>query len=153
MPLLNIVGSTNLNNTFFIACVFLGEESTEDYIWAMEALKSVLEQPGFTFPSIIVTDQELALINAVCLVFLSAKRVLCVWHVEKNVLSNVSSYFGEGEEDKQNEFMKAWAKVLSSGSQLDYEENWDTLYNTYWTDYSDLVVYLQDTWLPFKWNL
>ena len=83
MPLLNIVGSTNLNNTFFVACIFLGEESTEDYIWAMEALKSVLEQPGFTFPSIIVTDQELALINAVCLVFPSAKRVLCVWHVEK----------------------------------------------------------------------
>ena len=49
--------------------------------------------------------------------------------------------------------MKAWTKVLSSGSQLDYEENWDTFYNTYWTDYSDLVVYLRDTWLPFKWNL
>src|SRR6266480_3795125 len=119
----------------------------------MKSLKGILEQPGFVFPSVIITDQELALINAVRHVFPLAKQALCIWHVEKNVLSKAGSFFGEGEGDKQDEFMKAWARVLSSGSWLDYEDNWDTLYNTYWTNYSDLVVYLRDTWLPFKWNL
>ena len=123
MPLLHIVSCTNINTTFVVSYAFLKKESTEDYIWAMKSLKGILEQLGFVFPSVIITDQELALINTVYHVFPLAKWALCIWYVEKNVFSKAGSFFGEKEDDKQDEFMKAWARVLSSGSRLDYEDN------------------------------
>ena len=49
--------------------------------------------------------------------------------------------------------MKVWARVISSVLLADYHENWDALYASYILDYEDLVVYLRDTWLDFKWNL
>jgi MULE transposase domain len=57
LPLLNIVGSTNLNTTFFVAMVFLSVETDADYMWAMIVLKSILVQPDFTLPSVIITDR------------------------------------------------------------------------------------------------
>ena len=42
MPLLNIMGSTGLNTSFFIGFAFLSGEMDEDYIWALNALKNVI---------------------------------------------------------------------------------------------------------------
>ena len=42
MPLLNIMGSTRLNTSFFIGFAFLSGEMDEDYIWALNALKNVI---------------------------------------------------------------------------------------------------------------
>jgi MULE transposase domain len=78
LPLLNIIGSTNLNTMFFVAMVFLSAETDADYMWAMMVLKSILVQPDFTLPSVIVTDHELALINALHHVFPMSKRILCI---------------------------------------------------------------------------
>ena len=69
MLLLVIIGSTNLNIIFFIAFALLSEELQEDYTWVLEVLKSVLDQNGYTYPSIIVTNKELALIGVLHLVF------------------------------------------------------------------------------------
>lgn len=153
MPLLVIVGSTNLNTTFFVAFALLARELQADYQWALEALKSVLDQDGYTYPSVVVTDRELALISSLRLVLPSCKRILCEWHVQQNVLCKVVTAFKEKEENARNEFMTIWASVLAAETRVEFEQRWDTLFDTYAADYEDLVWYLKDTWLVFKWNL
>ena len=64
MPLLDILGSTGLNHTFFAAFVFLSGETEEDYLYALKMLHEVMNTREIAFPGVIVTDRELALINA-----------------------------------------------------------------------------------------
>ena len=37
LPLLDIIGSTGLNNTFYIGFIFISGETEEDYSWALHA--------------------------------------------------------------------------------------------------------------------
>ncbi|XP_038680967.1 uncharacterized protein LOC119981899 [Tripterygium wilfordii] len=62
MPLLEIVGATATNMTFCIAFVFLHSEKVFNYTWALRCLQSTMD--GCTGPRVIVTDKELALMNA-----------------------------------------------------------------------------------------
>ena len=38
-------------------------------------------------------------------------------------------------------------------TRADFDENWDTFFDKYHKAYENLVWYLKDTWLVFKWNL
>jgi hypothetical protein len=151
MPLLNIVGMTNLSTTFNVAFVSLAEKKEADYVWAMEALKEVLDGPGYTYPTSVVTDRELALINALRHTFPAMFRILCEWHVQTNVLARAAKAFTE--EEVKVKFMKVWASVIASSTWLEYTNRWETLFDEYHTDYADLVWYIKDTWLDFKWNM
>jgi hypothetical protein len=82
-----------------------------------------------------------------------SKRILCIWHVEKNVLSYAARFFKEGDIDKRDQFMVLWAAILGSRSRIEYEENWEVLAIEYEVEYSELLQYLKEMWLVFKWNL
>ncbi|CAG8451406.1 8698_t:CDS:2 [Scutellospora calospora] len=49
---------------------------------------------GIQKPDVIITDRELALMNALSIIFSDLKNLLCVWHISKNILKNckVSTY-------------------------------------------------------------
>jgi hypothetical protein len=143
MPLLNIVSSTGLNTMFFIAFIILAQETIPDYEWAMQVLKKVLSGPGYTFPGVIITDRKIALITALHLIIPDTKRLLCQWHINKNVLSHTSSHFEEGE--KWDTFMSSWSAVLASTSANQYRELWTELIDQYSEDFGLLVDYLKNT--------
>jgi hypothetical protein len=87
MPLLDILGSTSLNRTFFTAFVFLSGEKEGDYLYALKMLQEVMNIRGITFPEVIVTDKEQALMGAISLVFPQSYNLLYGWHINKNVLA------------------------------------------------------------------
>jgi hypothetical protein len=89
MPLLVIVGTTAVNETFFVGFAFLCGETEEDYLWAIRQLKTVTFSENITWPEVFVTDREMALINAIEREFPRAKTVLCEWHVANAVLVKV----------------------------------------------------------------
>jgi hypothetical protein len=101
MPLLNIVETTCLGKNFYVAFAFLVKEEEEDYQWAMRQLRSLFADLGQF--KVAVTDRELALMNSIRSVFLQSQRILCIWHIEKNVLTNAQKYFTS--EEARNEFM------------------------------------------------
>ncbi|GJU85710.1 FAR-RED impaired response 1-like protein [Tanacetum coccineum] len=74
MPLLEIVGVTPTNQTFCIAFVFMHKEKEVNYDWAMACPISVME--GYMLSCVIVTDRELALMNAYDTAFPNAKGLL-----------------------------------------------------------------------------
>jgi hypothetical protein len=141
MLLLNIVGTTCLNRNFHIAFCFLAKEEAGDYVWALEQLWKLLDD-GMRV-GVMVTDREIALINACHLVFSEANRLLCTWHVEKNVLTHASEFLDKGE--IRDEFMKAWTTIIQSGTPQAYEENWNELQRIYDTVALGLVQYMKET--------
>ena len=67
LPLLNIVGTTCLNTTFYIEFCFLASEVQESYIWALKQLKTLL-LIGRTLEDLVM-DRETALLAASTKVF------------------------------------------------------------------------------------
>ncbi|KAL4574569.1 hypothetical protein LXL04_021403 [Taraxacum kok-saghyz] len=57
-----IVGMTSTQKTFSIGFVFMHNEQEPNYTWALNCLKSTLDE--CMQPRVIITDRELALINA-----------------------------------------------------------------------------------------
>src|SRR5436305_15350827 len=76
-------------------------------------------------------------------------RLLCLWHVEKNVLTHASEDFKEGEE--RNRFMKAWTEVMHATSEQVFEARWNAFQDQYDLLVPGLVQYIKDTWItPWK---
>jgi hypothetical protein len=148
LPLLNIIGSTNINTTFFVAFCFMLQEKEEDYMWAMTQLRNILIQPGFQLPSVIVTDRELAAMNAIREVFPTVRSLLCSWHVFKCVEGKASKYYGESTEEQEAKegFLKAWNSLVSSRSVADYAREWSRMQDAY-SNKLRLLVYMKETWL------
>jgi hypothetical protein len=147
MPLFAIAGVTALGTTFHVALVFLGHEKLEDYKWALESLRALYEANGLGSPETLVTDRDLALMGAIRLVFPSAKLVLCLWHVEKNVAARCKRFFRDGE--AWNEFFRAWGALLQSATPEGYFE----ALGDFWTRFSGspgAIDYLEKTWLPYR---
>jgi MULE transposase domain len=84
MPLLNIVGSTCTNKTFYISFCFMADETEESYRWALTQLHGLFSPDRV--PEVMVIDRDLALLNAIGKVFPWCYRQLCIWHIEKNIL-------------------------------------------------------------------
>ncbi|XP_028054207.1 uncharacterized protein LOC114258455 [Camellia sinensis] len=63
LPLLEIMGVTSTEMTFSVAFTYLQYERVDNYAWVLATLRDVMD--GFVVPTIIVTDRELALMNAI----------------------------------------------------------------------------------------
>lgn len=86
MPVIHVCGITATNKTFDVGFCFVKTEKTMVYLWFAEHLRALYDQLSLT-PSLIVTDNDAALINAISRphTFSSVKRVLCLWHIKQNV--------------------------------------------------------------------
>ena len=51
-------------------------------------------------------------LKAARIVFPKIPRILCVWHIEKNVLVHSSQYIKDAEE--REKFMKDWVNLINS---------------------------------------
>ena len=145
MPLLEVVGVSSFNTSFYSCFVALQREETKDYIWALERFRRILSNEYQL--SVIIFDRELALINAIEVVFPSTRHLLCIWHIEKNILSKCKQYFGEKEE--WDEFLSSWTNLIKSPDQFAFEEALKSFEVNYSEKYL-VLDYLRNTWLPLK---
>lgn len=74
-PLVEIVGVTSTRKTFSVGFAFIHREKETNYTWVLNCVKSILDK--CMHPRVIITDRELALINACETVFPDATRQLC----------------------------------------------------------------------------
>lgn len=93
LPLLIISGVTALNTSFYIAFGFILHETADDYIWVLEQLKAVYRKLNLDDPEVNVTDRDSGLILASHRVFTTTRHILCIWHIDKNVLANCKGQF------------------------------------------------------------
>lgn len=93
MPLLHILGVDNMGQSFSVGFCFLDTEKEDSYDKAMRHLVSLF-RPG-VWPSIIATDCEIALINAIDTHFPArfTNRIICFWHICKNLMVKCKALF------------------------------------------------------------
>ena len=157
MPLFTITGRTSMNGSFTIAMAFLAGETFEDFQWALHQFRQLYQHVQLTAPITIVTDCDLALIQAIEVIFPSTQHLLCLWHIAKNILTNCKPAFLSVIENQRttsidevwNEFLANWHKIVQSQTSTAFEANWDNFCKKY-EQFPSVIRYLQDQWLPHK---
>jgi hypothetical protein len=152
MPLLDMIGIDAAHRSFCIAFAFLSGETEEDYMWALEQLRSLYEQCNTALPSVILTDRCLAVINAASALFPSAAKLICIWHANKAVLARCQPAFPDAE--KWKEFYGFWHSIIGSRTEEEYDERIARFQQKYAPEHLNEVGYIKATWLnPFKEKL
>ncbi|KAJ4716771.1 FAR1-related sequence [Melia azedarach] len=140
--LLEIIGVTSTELTFSIAFAYLESEREDNYIWALERLRSMMADDAL--PSVIVTDKDLALMNAVRAVFPSATNLLCRWHISKNVSVHCKNLFETKE--RWEAFICSWNVLVLSVSEQEYMQHLSAMENDF-SRYPQAIDYVKQTWL------
>ena len=144
--MLHVVGVSNVNLTFSCSFAFLSGETQDDYLWALTHVKAIFKNG--VLPSVIITDRELALMNAVSVIFPRAANLLCVWHINKNIVANVKKNFATNSEfDK---FMKNWSGLTASKTLESFEEGWQQMVLSFGTSHDTALRYVEETWLSHR---
>nr|GEX13119.1 protein FAR1-related sequence 5-like [Tanacetum cinerariifolium] len=113
MPFVEIVSVTSTGETFCIAFAFISEEKMDNYKWVLECLKLTLDE--CMLPRVIITDRDLALMNACEKVFPNATRLLCRWHISQNILKNCW---------QTTKVQRDWDSFLSTWKLLEDSPTW-----------------------------
>ncbi|XP_052732487.1 PKS-NRPS hybrid synthetase cheA-like [Vigna angularis] len=114
LPLLEIVGMTSTGLTFSAAFAFLSTERQSNFTWALEKLKGLfLTSEGG--PKVIVTDRDLALMNAISSVFPESYQMLCRFHILKNVKAKCKMLVHSTE--VWEVLMDAWENVMDCADE------------------------------------
>jgi len=141
LPFMNIVGITATYASFNAGFAFLQQETFEYYEWALGCFANVVK------PRVIATDREVALMSAIKTVFPEAQNVLCVWHIEKNVLAHTSKYFAEANE--LHEFLKLWTSCVRAENEEEYASKLCELEESNSSAaWEQALSYVRDVWLP-----
>nr|GEV67260.1 hypothetical protein [Tanacetum cinerariifolium] len=142
MPFVKIVGVTSTRKTFCIAFAFISEEKEKNYKWVLERLKLTLE--GCMHPRVVITDRELALINAYEKVFLKATRLLCRWHIHQNIIKHCRKMIKQ--QCVWDSFYSTWKLLEDSLTWISYMENYKQLHLVL-RKYPRALSYLDEKWL------
>ncbi|XP_073222978.1 protein FAR-RED ELONGATED HYPOCOTYL 3-like [Cicer arietinum] len=147
LPLFEIVGVTSTGLTFNVAFAYMDYERQDNFWWALEKLKELFVS-NTSFPQVIVTDRELALMNAIKVVFPSSTNLLCQLHINKNVGAKCKQYILK--KDMQEPILELWRKIVYCSEEKEYEE----LLQVFEQACVDNIIffdYVRDTWLnPHK---
>lgn len=149
MPLLHIVGCTNINTTFEVGYAFLSRETEEDYVWAIDVLRKILSENNIPEPRVIVTDRELALMNAIDRVLINSKNILCAWHIKMALKSYLAKAL---DSDSAKDFTEDFMKVWNASTTVEFSEQWNhccTKWSSIPPNGEKILNYLENTWLPY----
>jgi transposase-like protein len=73
--------------TCYIAFAFIRDEKQSIYEAVLKCLAEAYNRLNLQYPQTILTDKELALINSINTVFPRAQTIICIWHIQMNLLT------------------------------------------------------------------
>jgi MULE transposase domain len=126
MPLFTITGVTSTSRSFTVGMAFLDGERFEEFQWILRHLQHLFQKIHFNAPCSIVTDCDLALMNAVKLVFPSSQHLLCLWHISKNITTYCRVDFLIQQFDNRTESRHASATATTTSSSQSRSTNDDS---------------------------
>ncbi len=147
MPLLNIIGLTSLNTSFYIAFGFIKSKQEGNFTWVLQQLATSAPVQS----KVCITDWDLALMNAINKVFPDTSGLLCQWHIQQNIVAKCKKHFAGGteENDPWTTFQQQWAAVMQSRTPNGFEESWQKMKEDYRVQII-AVSYIESTWIPWK---
>jgi hypothetical protein len=127
MSLFEMVGVTSTDKTFNVAFTFISNEKEDNYTWALQECQKLLMSKKVGL-KVVVSDRDPALMNAIDVVFPDAQKLVCHYHVGKNVSTKCKQYckVKEGENLKHSNVVKsvtnAFEDLLNSPTKERYAE-------------------------------
>lgn len=88
---MNIVRVIEISTRIQVALIFMNAKKETDYLWALTTLREALGEDSLF--EVMLTDRELALINAIDKIFPTTSLFLCRWHINKNVVKACKEHF------------------------------------------------------------
>jgi len=117
-PLVQVIGLTSTSKSVSVAHAFIQKERGDNFIWVLDRIRDMLE--NCMEPRVIVTDRDLALMNAVRQSFPDATCCLCRWHIEENIAKYHKKSFSAANWER---FKHHWKTLCDSESDASYDYN------------------------------
>ncbi|RZB86186.1 40S ribosomal protein S17-3 [Glycine soja] len=119
LPLLDFVGVTPTGMTFSVGFAYLEGEHVNNVIWALERFQGIFLRCD-ALPGAIVTERDLALMNAVKTVFLDCTNLLCRFHIDKKVKAKCKSLIGQ--KNAWDYVIDAWGSLVDCRSEHQFDD-------------------------------
>ncbi|MCI08712.1 protein FAR1-RELATED SEQUENCE 5-like, partial [Trifolium medium] len=128
LPLLEFICTTCTGKTYFIAVAFFTEEREENFVWALQSVRSFLRCPEDV--KVIVIDRDQALMNDVDIIFPNCTALLCRYHILSNVEANFIKKAKLGKKARRSEVWRnvriIWENIMDSESEEEYNSCLET---------------------------
>ena len=145
MPLLYIIGLSPSNSLYSIAFCFMQNEQEESYKWALQTFFLWLNP--LPFPPVLCTDRDLALLGAIKSIYPRSLHLLCVQHINKNVLAKTKKYFSLNEEFEA--FIKSQKDLINSSTIVKYKDRLAKFKSSF-SSTTTTLRYIKATQLTYK---
>ncbi|KAH1228227.1 hypothetical protein GmHk_10G028255 [Glycine max] len=140
LPLLDFVWVTPTWMTFSAGFAYLEGERVNNVVWALERRDCL--------HVVIVTDRDLALMNAVKTVFPECTNLLCRFHIDKNVKAKCKSLIGQ--KNAWEYVMDNWGTLVDCPSEQQFAECLQK-FQMACSPWPMFIDYVNETWIiPHK---
>ncbi|KAH1226067.1 PKS-NRPS hybrid synthetase [Glycine max] len=147
LPLLDFVGVTPTAMTFSAGFAYLEAERVNNIVWALERFRGLFLRND-RLPVVIVTNRDLALMNAVKTMFPESTNLLCRFHIDKNVKAKCKSLIGE--KNVWDYVMDNWGTLVDCPSEHQFHESLQK-FQVACSPWPMFIDYVNDTWIiPHK---
>ncbi|KAH1198536.1 PKS-NRPS hybrid synthetase [Glycine max] len=143
LPLLDFVGVTPTAMTFSTRFAYLEVERVNNIVWVLDRFRDLFLRND-RLPLVIVTDRDLALMNAVKTVFPKSTNLLCRFHIDKNVKAKCKSLIGE--KNVWDYVMDNWSTLVDCPSEHQFHESHQK-FQVGCSPWPMFIDYVNDTWI------
>jgi len=95
-------------------------------------------------PSVIITDRDLACMNAIEKIFPTSRHFLCRWHIRKNILAQCKKIFDTKE--RFDLFMTSWNMLVIAENEEEFDRLFGRL-NDDFREFPQVFAYIKTTWI------
>jgi hypothetical protein len=145
MSLLIICDQTELYINFYVVFCFMIKKKMNDYRWALKQLKVLYARLKILNFIVFVIDMKKRLMIARYLIFSNFNHLLCIWHINNNVLIKCRKSFVIKE--NWDEFFQKWKNVMYVSTKSEFRKIWNAFSNKYNLSHEDCVKYLIDIYI------
>jgi hypothetical protein len=145
MSLFIIDDQTVLHTSFYVVFCFTAKKIIENYCWILTQLRALYMRLNVSNSRIIVIDMKKDFMLAMQMIFSSSSHLLCIWHINNNVVVNCKRSFSTKK--AWFEFHNHWKSMIYAHSKKEFWENWRIFTNKYHSFYEECVKYLLITYI------
>ncbi len=122
MSLMIVSEQIALHINFYVDFDFMTHEETSDYFWMLQQLRIMYVDLKLLDLIVIIIDMKRELMNACESFFQDINHLLCLWHINKNVLTKCK--FDFFSEESWNVFYLKWKLMMYSSSEEAFWSSW-----------------------------
>ncbi len=155
LPGIHFMAVISVGLTASIGLAFVANETQLMYHLAVSTFRELVI--GDTHVEVFLTDDEDTLRNALSEVYPGVPQLLCLWHINKNILTKVHQEWivhpeydadqNQRRQDKREEFMADWQAIIYTKTEQDFEEQYAALRVKY-TNQISLINYIHENKYP-----